>query len=80
MWIEIDGNAYNTDLLAAVRKVGGGEKQCSLFMSGSSPIDGGFLINEPYDDVVQRIHDARMVELADMVRREELAASDPEIN
>lgn len=78
MWIMLGDDAFNTDLLACVRPVDDGKKSCSVFMPGSSPVDGGFLVDEPFDTVLQRIHDARMVELADMVRREELEISDRE--
>lgn len=34
------------------------EEQCALFLPGSSPVDGGFLIDRDYDAVLEEINDA----------------------
>lgn len=34
------------------------EEQCSLFLPGSSPVDGGFLIDREFDAVLEEINDA----------------------
>ena len=34
------------------------EETCSLFLPGSSPVDGGFLIEREFDAVVDEINEA----------------------
>lgn len=34
------------------------EEKCSLFLPGSSPVDGGFLIEREFDAVLEEINDA----------------------
>lgn len=34
------------------------EEKCSLFLPGSSPVDGGFLIERDYEEVLNEINDA----------------------
>jgi hypothetical protein len=70
MWVDLDGSKFNIDSAFALRPVGDGSKQCTLFSAGSSPIDGGFLIDLPLEDVFSAIQNARLMELAGMMEPE----------
>jgi hypothetical protein len=65
MWIEIDGDYYNAELIAAVRHVS--KSKCAIFFSNSSPVDGGFLIDLPISSVLALLREARFSELAEMI-------------
>ena len=67
MWIDLDGSKFNIESAFALRPVGDGSKQCTLFSAGASPIDGGFLIDLPLEDVFSAIQNARLMELAGMM-------------
>jgi hypothetical protein len=67
MWIDLDGSKFNIDSAFALRPVGDGNKQCTLFAAGSSPVDGGFLIDMPIDEAFSAIQNARLMELAGML-------------
>jgi len=67
MWIDLDGSKFNIDHAFALRPVGKHGKQCTLFPNGASPVDGGFLIDMPLDEVFEAIQAARLMEIADMM-------------
>jgi hypothetical protein len=67
MWIDLDGSKFNIDLAFALRPVGNGSEQCTLFSAGASPVDGGFLIDLPIDEAFSAIQNARLMELAGMM-------------
>jgi hypothetical protein len=50
MFILLDELLINTDLLAVVKPID--DDHCSIFLAGSSPIDGGFLIDLSRDEVM----------------------------
>ena len=68
VWIELDGQYFNSELVAVVRRAG--EKKSAIFLSGSSPVDGGFLVSLSVDEVMQAVREARLLELAGMIDTE----------
>jgi hypothetical protein len=79
MWIELDGSYFDILNAFALRPVGKGNKQCTLFSSGSSPVDGGFLIDLPIAEVFQSIQQARLLELTSMMEAEDETEPDPDL-
>ena len=70
MWIDLDGSKFNVHHAFALRPVGKGNKQCTLFPVGADPVAGGFLIDLPLDEVFELIQNARLTEIAQMIMEE----------
>ena len=70
MWIDLDGSKFNVHHAFALRPVGKGNKQCTLFPVGADPVAGGFLIDLPLDEVFELIQNARLTEIAQMTMDE----------
>lgn len=70
MWIDLDGSKFNVHHAFALRPVGKGNKQCTLFPVGADPVAGGFLIDLPLDEVFELIQNARLTEIAQMIMDE----------
>lgn len=57
--IEIsDGLFIQPGKVIAVKAHGEDAESCTVFMSGQSAVDGGFLIDRDFDEVVEDIQDA----------------------
>jgi len=67
MWIDLDGSKFNITNAFALKPVGDGDEQCTLFSTGASPVDGGHLIDLPLDECFALIQSARLVELSQML-------------
>jgi len=63
MFVNLDGRWFNTDLIAAICPVDDGDEQTKLFIEGSSPVDGGFLIDMPTDEVLEIVRHADLHDL-----------------
>jgi hypothetical protein len=70
LWIDLDGSKFNVHHAFALRPVGKGNKQCTLFPVGADPVAGGFLIDLPLDEVFELIQNARLTEIAQMIMDE----------
>ena len=70
MWIDLDGSKFNVHHAFALRPVGKGNKQCTLFPVGADPVAGGFLIDLPLDAVFEAVQTARLTEIAQMIMDE----------
>lgn len=54
---------FNPDLVTSVREID--DDSCSIFCEGSSPIDGGFLVDIPADEAVELLNRSVYLALAD---------------
>jgi len=78
LWIDLDGSKFNVHHAFALRPVGKGNKQCTLFPVGADPVAGGFLIDLPLDAVFEAIQTARIVEIAQMMTDVDEDGPDPD--
>jgi hypothetical protein len=66
-WLEFGKDWFQSDLIFAVRRVGKGKTQTTIFPVGASPVDGGYLVNVPTVEVMARLRSARLMELAELL-------------
>ena len=69
MFIKLGKDFFDPDHIAVVRP--SGKKATIIFTTGSSAFDGGFLINLPHQEVLERIDEAKLNEVALMLARAE---------
>ncbi len=62
MFIKLGNAFFESDLIAVVRA--NGKKQTIIFTAGQPAVDGRFLINLPVEEVLDRIENARLNEIA----------------
>lgn len=72
MLIELDDDlSVETDNVTAVRRSTLDDDQCVVFCVGQSAVDGGFLVNLPYDEVTKMLREARYMAIAADLEAEE---------
>jgi hypothetical protein len=66
-WLEFGKDWFQSDLIFAVRRVGKGKTQTTIFPVGANPVDGGYLVNVPTVEVMARLRSARLMELTELL-------------
>lgn len=69
MFIKLGKDFFDPDHIAVVRP--SGKKATIIFTTGSSAMDGGFLVNLPTSEVLELIDNAHLAEMAMMLARTE---------
>ena len=64
MLVLIDDSYFESENVAVVRPVDDDEDQTIIFMVGADPVAGGFLVDEPIEDVVRLLNNATISVLA----------------
>jgi enoyl reductase-like protein len=77
-WLEFGKDWFQSDLIFAVRRVGKGKTQTTIFPVGASPVDGGYLVQVPTAEVMDRLRQARTMELVDLLNDDADADADAE--
>lgn len=70
-WIKLGTKNFQSDLIAAYESAG--KDQTKIWLSGSSPVDGAFLVPLPEEAVTQALTHARYQEVAEDLFRNETA-------
>lgn len=79
MLIELDKQLFDTSHIAVVRPSGLDSRSSIIFTAGQSSIDGGFLVNVPYKEIVKKLRESRMSELLEMAELMDGAYEEEEI-
>ena len=70
--VELDDNtAVMPSRVALIKRGSLDGDTCIVFFSGSSPVDGGFLIHRPFDEVFDDLNQALQEEFEETVQAEE---------
>jgi len=72
MWVKLGDTYFETDLIAAVRPAGLGKDSSATIIhtAGQSAVDSGYLIEMPIEKVMDKLRDARLDEIAEMIMAE----------
>jgi len=70
LWVQLDDTNFDLDSIVAVRDAGDGHT--SLWTIGQSATDGNFLLDVPYDEVMDKLEDAEMMRLASQLETERI--------
>lgn len=71
MWIKLDDQLFNSDLIGSVKPID--DEHCSVFLAGASPIDGGFLLNwslEEVEEVLSSTEEGSLLKMAEDLQKE----------
>ena len=70
LWVQLGDTNFDLDSIVAVRNNGSG--QTLLWTIGQSAVDGNFLLDIPYDEVMDKLEDAEMMRLAAQLETERI--------